>query len=771
MIPLIFLVILFSRISAGKLGYIPSFEDLENPETNQATRIYSADGKLIGNYFFENRVNVTYEELSPELIKALIATEDIRFENHAGIDARAILRAISGVFSETDKGGGSTITQQLAKLLYHDPAKNFYDRLKQKLNEWVIAVMLEKRYTKKEIITLYFNRFDFLNLAVGIHSAAKIYFNTTPDSLNTQQSAMLIGMAKNPARYNPLRRPELTLERRNVVLSQMVKYNLLSKNEYDSLIELPLNVKYQKVDHKLGASPYFREYLRLMMTAKEPERKDYPSFQMDKFEEDSLRWLEDPLYGWCNKNTKLNGESYDIYTDGLRIYSTIDTRMQEYAEQSVRKHLGGELQDLFFKECKRKKYPPFSWRLKPEDIDRIMKASMKRSQRYRNLKKQGFSYDSIVEVFNKPVKMTVFSWKGDIDTVMSPLDSIRYYKFFLHAGFISMEPRTGHVKAYVGDIDFRYFQYDMVSLGKRQVGSTFKPFLYVSVIQDKNYSPCHKIVNIPYAIKLPEGQYPPYWYPTFSGAGFLEELVGKLISLRSGLAYSLNQISAWALRETSPEEAVKYAYAMGVRSKIAPVPSNCVGAAEVYLADMVAAYCTFVNRGYYTPPIFVTRIEDNSGNIIDAFTPQRQYAINEETAMVLLFMMQGVVDYGTSVRLRYQYNLHNDIAGKTGTTNNNSDGWFIGITPNLVSGAWVGGEERSIHFYSTQYGQGANMALPIWAYYMKKIYADSTLNKKYSPKDEFYIPENKLSIEIDCEEYYKAHPELIECEEEEKFNF
>ncbi len=745
----IFIFGYFFLIAQGKFGLMPSFEQLENPKSNLATQIITADQQLMGTYFRENRTQTEYSSISPYVVNALIATEDARFKKHAGIDFKALGRVGYGVVTGNLKGGGSTISQQLSKLIFpREDFTNIFSITNRKLREWVIAVKLEKSYTKEEIMTMYLNRFDFLNLAVGIESASRVYFSTTPDSLNLQQSAMLVGMLKNPSLYNPLRFPERTLERRNVVLSQMVKYDYLSQEIYDSVKNLPLGIKFSKADHNVGQGTYFREFLRQWITAKKPLRENY-KWNPNQFVEDSINWATDPSYGWCNKNIKADGSNYNIYTDGLKIYTTIDSRMQQYAEDAIKKHIGGYLQDEFFKDRKGRKNAPFDSYLSKESIDKILEATKKRSERYNILKATGMSNDSIDIVFNTPVKMSVFSWKGDIDTTMTPMDSIKYYKFFLHAGFMSIEPQTGYVKAYVGDINYKHFKYDMASLGRRQVGSTFKPFIYTLAMQN-GYSPCHEVPNIEISFKMPPGQRPEFYTPKYSKNKHENEMV----SLKMGLAGSWNQISAWVLKQFSPEAVIEVAKSMGVNSYIEPVPAICVGAAEVTLKEMVGAYTTFANQGIHSRPLFITRIEDKNGNVLSEFQAIQNEAIDEQTAYLMLDLMKGVVDFGTSVRLRYKYKFTAELAGKTGTTNNHSDGWFMGIAPNLVSGAWVGGEERSIHFRGISLGQGASMALPIWALYMEKVYADPNL--PYTQEDKFKKPEN-LNVVTDCDEWKKQN--------------
>jgi penicillin-binding protein 1A len=625
--------------------------------------------------------------------------------------------------------------------------QNKFEIAIQKFKEWVIAINLEKYYTKEEILAMYLNKFDFLNLAVGIKSASQVYFNESPDELRIEQAAMLVGMAKNPSLFNPHRekRVDTVLHRRNVVMSQMVKYNYLLKQEYDSLKILPLGLDYHKVDHKEGIAQYFREYLRMAVSVSKPIRKKYWSHQ--QYYEDSLEWENNPLYGWCNKNVKSDGKNYDIYTDGLKIYTTINYKMQQYAEEAVREHIGGYLQKQFFKEQKGRKKAPFAYNVSTKEIEKIVKNAVKQSERYRVLRKNKKSKDSIDIIFNIPIEMRVFSWKGDIDTIMSPLDSIRYYQYYLRAGFLSVEPQTGYARAYVGNIDFTHFQFDMVKSGHRQVGSTFKPFIYTLAMQN-GYNPCYMVPNIPVTFDMPDGQ-PPYT-PKFSTAKWTEKTNGHMISLRYGLGHSLNQISAWILKKYSPQAAIKIARNMGVVSPIDPYPSLCVGIPEVTLYEMVGAYTSFADRGVFTKPIFVTKIEDKNGNVLVTFKPYKKDAISEQTAYLMIEMMRGVVKFGTSVRLRYKYGFTNDLAGKTGTTNNNSDGWFIGITPRLVAGAWVGGEVRSIHFRGTNMGGGHSMALPIYALFMQKVYADSTLG--YSKKDIFEKPAY-FPYDLDCPLY------------------
>jgi penicillin-binding protein 1A len=732
-------ILFFILISSGTLGYMPSFKDLENPKSLLATEVITSDSVILGSFFKENRTNVEYEEISPWMIKALIATEDIRFHEHSGIDVKALGRVFSGLLSGQSKGGGSTITQQLSKMLFpREELSGKIDFAVRKFREWVIAVKIERKFTKEEILTMYLNKFDFLNLAVGIRSASHVYFNTTPDSLKLEEAAMLVGMCKNPSLYNPLRRPDETQERRNVVLAQMLKYGFIQQDMFDSISKLPIKLRYQKVDHKEGLAPYFREYLRLAMSANKPIKKNY--IDMQKYSDDSLEWETNPLFGWCNKNLKADGTPYDLYSDGLRIYTTIDSRMQRYAEEALTAHLKEDLQPKFFEEKKNSRRPPFSWDVSEKQIEEIMISSMKRTERYRMLKKSGMNEEQIRKNFNEPIRMAVFSWNGDKDTVMTPWDSIRYYKYFLRASLMSMETQTGYVRAYVGGIDFKHFQFDMVKLGRRQVGSTFKPFLYVLAMLE-GFSPCYEVPNIPVTFDLPDGG---TWTPKNSD---VTKKDGHMVTLKWGLANSVNNISAWLMKRYNPYAVVNMAHKIGIKSKLDPVPAICLGTPDLFLCEMVAAYSTFGNKGVYTEPVFVTRIEDKNGNVISTFKPTRSEAINEETAYLMINLLEGVVQAGTSCRLRYKYNIMADVAAKTGTTQNQSDGWYVGITPYLTTGIWVGGEDRSIHFNSILYGQGANMALPIWAKYMTKVYANKSLG--FSTEDKFEKPA-KTTIDMNC---------------------
>ena len=667
------------------------------------------------------------------MIDALIATEDVRFYDHSGVDVRGLFRVAKGLLTaNTSAGGGSTIS-----LFPRESDLNVFELAIRKFREWVIAVRLEKSYTKEEILTMYLNKYDFLNLAVGISSAADIYFQVPLDSLKVEQAAMLIGMAKNSSYYNPVRRPELTLNRRNVVLSQMYKYDKITREECDSLKKLPLGLNFKRVDHKEGLATYFREYLRLFMTANKPDRKRYRD--LSQFRLDSIVWETNPLYGWCKKNVKVDGSHYDLYSDGLKIYTTLDSRMQKYAEEAVREHLSQDLQPLFDKEKVKKLRPPFSNDMTPAEIEEVLDRSIRQSERYRVLSKQGMSFDEIRKTFDQPLEMQVFTWSGIRDTVMTPLDSIKHYKSFFRSGFMVMQPQTGYIKAYVGGPDYRYFMYDMVSAGKRQVGSTIKPILYTLAMQE-GLGPCDKVPNIPQTFILPTGE------PWSARGGTKRQ--GEMVTLRWGLANSENNISAWVLKQFTPEAVAQMAHKMGITSFIDPVPSVFLGTAEITVKEMVAAYSIFANKGVYNSPLPVCRIEDKYGNVLQEFRPESREVITENTAYLMCNLLEGVVNSGTGVRLRYKYKLTNPMGGKTGTTQQHADGWFIGVTPDLVGGVWVGAEDRSIHFQNLANGQGANMALPIWAKFLQKAYADSGLKMSGRPFDR---PAG-ISKRLDCDE-------------------
>ena len=726
----------FFAIWFGWIGYMPDIEDLQNPINRFATQVYSSDGKVIGTWNLnkENRIVIPYKKMSPYLVQALVATEDERFYEHSGIDFRALGRAIikRGILGQTNAGGGSTITQQLAKQLYSSTAQSAAQRMFQKPIEWVIAIKLERYYTKEEIIALYLNYFDFLHNAVGIKTAANTYFNKEPKDLTVCEAATLIGLCKNPSFFNPVRYPERAKERRNVVLSQMVKAGYMDRAEYQNYSSEPLTLNFHRTDHKDGTATYLREFLRQYMMAKRPVRTDYPSWNKVQFVADSIAWDTDPLYGWCNKNFKKDGSPYNVYSDGLKVFTTIDSRMQKYAEEAVYQHVARYLQPAFDKENKPKPSSPYSDKLTPQQIRNILNRSITQSERWRTMKAAGCTPEEIKEAFRKKIEMTVFTYHGDIDTLMSPLDSIRYYKGFLRSGFMSMDPKTGAVKAYVGGLDYPHFMYDMVSLGRRQVGSTIKPFLY-SLAMENGFTPCDYAPNRQQTYMV--GGRP--WTPrNVSHARY-----GQMVSLKWGLAQSNNWISAYLMSKLNPNQFVQILHDFGIHNPdIHPSMSLCLGPCEVSVSEMVSAYTVFANHGIRTAPMFVSRIEDNEGNTIATFQPRMNEVIGAANAMKMLTMLMGVVDNGTAGRLRYRYNFQGQIGAKTGTTNNNSDGWFIGFTPQLVSGCWVGGEDRDIHFDRGQMGQGATMALPIWAIFMKKVYADRSLG--IDPMAKFDLPED-----------------------------
>ena len=727
-------VFIFFSIAKGWIGYMPPVEDLENPNYKFATEVFSEDGKVLGTYSYskENRVFVGYNDLSPNIINALIATEDVRFAEHSGIDAYALTRAIvkRGILMQKNAGGGSTITQQLSKQLYSPSADNVMERLFQKPIEWVIAVKLERYYTKEEILTMYLNKFDFLNNAVGIKTAAFTYFGCEPKDLKIEEAATLVGMCKNPSLYNPVRYNERSRGRRNVVLDQMRKAGYITEAERDSLQALPLKLKYNRVDHKEGLATYFREYLRGVLTAKKPDKANYRGWQMQKYYEDSLDWENNPLFGWCEKNTKKDGTKYNLYTDGLKIYTTLDSRMQQYAEDAVTEHLK-ELQGYFFKEKKGAKKAPYTFRLTQEQVDEILGRAMRLSDRYRIMKKAGATEAEIKKAFDTPEEMSVFSWEGEKDTIMTPMDSIRYYKFFLRAGFMSMDPRSGHVKAYVGGPNYHYFQYDMAMVGRRQVGSTIKPFLY-TLAMENGFSPCDEVRHVEYTL-IDENGKP--WTPRNAN----KKLIGDMVTVKWGLANSDNWITAYLMSKLNPYNLKRLIHTFGVRNRdIVPSVSLCLGPCEISVGEMVSAYTAFPNKGIRVAPLFVTRIEDNDGNVLATFAPEMQEVISVSSAYKMLVMLRAVVNEGTGGRVR-RLGVKADMGGKTGTTNYNADGWFMGFTPSLVSGCWVGGEDRDIHFDTMLHGQGATMALPIWTKYMVKVLGDKSLG--YDENETFQLPE------------------------------
>ena len=727
--------VIFYGIFTGAIGYMPNIQQLQNPVNKFATQVFSADGKQLGTWSYSsaNRVFADFNELPPALVQALIATEDVRFYEHNGIDFWALVRAIvkRGVLQQKSAGGGSTITQQLAKQLYSEKAATTQERLLQKPIEWVIALKLERFYTKEEIIGMYFNYFDFLHNAVGIKTAAQTYFGKDPMSLDTCQCALLVGMCKNPSYFNPVRQPERCLERRNIVLKQMEKAGFLTESQREDLRNRPLELNFHRVSHKEGHATYLRDHLRQILMAKKPVRSDYPSWQKQKFYEDSLSWIQDPLYGWCNKNMNHEGRPYNIYTDGLKVYTTLDSRMQEYAEEAVARHVTGELQPQFDKEQSKNKNAPYASAISADKARADLARAKRQCSRYLEMKKAGYSDAEIDDAFSKPIEMTVYSLHGDIDTVMSPLDSIRYYKSFLRTGFMCMEAETGHVKAYIGGVDYSHFQYDMCTQGKRQVGSTIKPYLY-SLAMENGWTPCDEAPNVQQSYIVAGNQ---LWTPRNGSRA----RYGEMVTLKWGLAMSNNWISAWLLSQLSPELFVKLLHDFGIQNQdIVPSLSLCLGPCDISVAEMVGAYSAFPEKGVRRCPLFVTRIEDSDGNVLTQFQSRVKEVISEEAAYKMIIMMRGVIDGGTGSRMRNRYKITAPMGGKTGTTNDNSDGWFVGYTPRLCFGAWVGGDERDVHFASMALGQGANSALPICAYFLQKVYADTLLG--YSQTENFDIP-------------------------------
>jgi len=716
--------------AAGAFGPLPTFEELENPRSNLASIVYSSDGQVLGKYYVENRVNVAFEEISPNVVNALIATEDERFYRHSGIDGKSLLRALVSLGGE---GGGSTVSQQLAKNLFHNAPKTKIKRVFQKFKEWVIALRLERNYTKKEILTMYLNTADFGHNIFGINSASKIYFDKKPSELSITEASMLVGLLKAPTRYSPIKNPDRCKVRRNTVLQQQVKNKVISRQQYEKLKNEPVIVDYDRLNTRIEKNMYGHGELA-------------PYF---------LEELKKDLNTWCEKNINpVTGKPYNLFKDGLRIYTTIDSRMQRYAEESVQEYMPG-LQDKFFKSKKGKKNAPFSYDLNGEEVDKLVRNAWKNSDAYRNMKDDGMTEAEIEEVFNKPVKMTAFSWRGARDTVLSPRDSIVYSKYFLMNGMMAMDPHTGYVKAWVGGIDFRYFKYDHVRAGKynkekkgimpaggRQVGSTFKPFVYAMAMQEGR-SPCEQVPNVKVCI---EQGLPKPWCPDNSG----EYKEGSMVTLREALANSINYISALLMKQYGPHAVVNLVKKMGVTAPLEPVPSICLGTPDVSVYEMVGAFSTFFNKGIYSKPVFLLRIEDKNGNVLQEFTAEHKEVMNEESAYLMVELMKGVVLQGTAGRLRSRYKFTEPVAGKTGTTQNNSDGWFIGGVPDLVTGVWTGAEDRSVHFYSTAEGQGANMALPIWALFMRRVYDDKSIEMN---RGDFEKPKTPMTVELNCKEY------------------
>ena len=749
----------FWSIAKGYIGYMPDLKQLENPVNKFASQVLTEDGQLMGTWSYQrsNRIFVDYRDIAPSTIQALVATEDVRFYEHSGIDFRALLRAIvkRGLMRQVNAGGGSTITQQLAKQLYSETASSTMERLFQKPIEWVIAVRLERFYTKEEILSMYLNHFDFLHNAVGLKTAAKTYFGKEPDELTVNESALLIGLCKNPSFFNPVRFPERALARRNVVLNQMRKAGYISQAEVDTLETQPLGLNFHRVDHKEGAGTYIREYLRTVLMANKPERSNYASWQNQKFYEDSLAWADDPLYGWCNKNKKKDGSNYNIYSDGLKIYTTINSHMQRYAEEAMFNHVAKTLQPLFDAERRGKANAPYGSSISMEKAQQNLRRAMHQSERYITMQKAGLSDEEIEQAFRTPVEMTVYSVNGDIDTTMTPMDSIKYYKSFLRSGFVCMDARNGRVKAYVGGLDYRHFQYDMAGMGRRQVGSTIKPYLY-ALAMENGWTPCDVAPNVQTTYQVGDHT----WTPRNGSRA----RYGEMVTLKWGLAQSNNWISAYLMSQLNPRAFVRLLHEFGILNQdIHPSMSLCLGPCDISVIEMVSAYTAFANRGIRTAPLFVSRIEDNEGNVVAEFVPRMNEVISEESAAKMVILMRGVMDGGTGSRMRFRYNVHAPMGGKTGTTNDNSDGWFVGYTPSLTFGAWVGGDERDVHFNSMAYGQGASASLPICAAFIKQVLADEKLG--YSADEQFVMPtgfDPCNSILEGDEEYFSSGNDVLE---------
>ncbi len=732
---------------------MPTFEDLENPQNNLSSQVFSDDGKLLGNYYLQNRTYVEFEELSDNIVNALLATEDIRFHNHAGIDARGLARVfVKSIIMQQRAGGGSTITQQLAKNLFPRDTTSYRFGISRNINlgitkfkEWVTAVKLERNYTKDEIIVMYLNTVDFGSHSYGVKAASRTFFNTTPDSLKIEEAALLVGVLRAPTWYSPVRNPDRAVSRRNIVLSQLNRYDFISDHEYDSISAMPLDLDYLVQDHNIGPARHFREYLRGVLTAREPNRQNYLLYE--RYQADSTEWVDNPVYGWCNKNFKPDGSNYNLYRDGLRIHTSLDSRMQKYAEEALNEHLGTDLQKDFDRIHKTYRNSPFSNDLSEQQVALNMDRSMRRSDRYRNHSWSGMSHDSIVKVFNTPAPMRVFSWEGEIDTIMTPVDSIRYYKGFLRSGFMAMDPSKGLVRAYVGGPDFKHFKFDPVKQGKNQAGSVFKPFLYTLAMQE-GFSPCDMAPNVPQSFEVNDS----IWTPKNAGP---TDYDGRMVTLKWGLSNSVNNISAWLMKQFNPPAVIEIARKMGIESNMEEVLSIFLGIADVSLYEMVGAFSTYANQGVYNVPLMVTRIEDRHGNLLAEFSPRSEEAISAEAAYLMVNLLEAVVNEGTGRRLRGKYQFKAPMGGKTGTTQGFSDGWFIGLVPQLVGGAWTGGEDRGIRFNNIFHGQGANMALPVWALFMQKVYADETLG--ITQEEKFEAPPG-FNIDMDCDRVFQSAP-------------
>jgi penicillin-binding protein 1A len=754
LLPLLILILIFTLIATGKMGFMPSFEDLENPQNNLASQVISSDGEMLGPYYHQNRTYAEFDELSDNLVASLLATEDIRFHRHSGIDARGLARVFvkSIVLGQSSSGGGSTITQQLAKNLFPRDTTTYRFGITRKVNlgmtkfkEWVTAVKLERNYTKDEIMVMYLNTVDFGSHAYGIKTASRTFFSTTPDSLKIEEAALLVGILQAPSRLSPVRNPESAIARRNVVLNQLRRYDFISNRDYDSISSLPIELNYLVQDHNIGLARHFREYLRGTLNAREPQRSNYIS--AIRFREDSLEWANNPVYGWVNKNVKPDGSSYNLYRDGLRIHTTIDSRMQKYAEEAINEHLGKDLQIEFDRVKRNYQNSPFTNDLTREQVEANLSRSMRNTDRYRRLNQAGVSRDSINKIFNRPVQMRVFSWQGEIDTLMTPMDSIIYYKGFLRSGFMAMEPSSGHVKAYVGGPDMKHFKYDHVKLGKNQVGSVFKPFLYTLAMQE-GFTPCDPAPNVSQTFEVNDS----VWTPKNAGPSDFD---GQMVTLKWGLSNSVNNISAWLMKRFNPPAVIEVARRMGITSQLDPVQSIFMGTSDISLYEMVGAFATYANKGVYNVPVMVTRIEDRHGNVLAEFKPRMEEAISEEAAYLMLNLLQAVVNEGTGRRLRGKYAFRGQMGGKTGTTQSYSDGWFMGLVPQLVGGAWTGGEDRGIRFTTMAHGQGANMAMPVWALFMQKVYADKSIG--ISSDDVFESPPG-FNVNLDCDEIPRSQP-------------
>lgn len=739
-----FALVLFILLMVGIFADIPSFEELEDPKNNLATELISEEGEILTTFHIENRSYISYDEMSPSLIDAVIATEDARFNSHSGIDFRSLARvAVKSIIlgQRRSGGGGSTISQQLAKTLFPRdtvdswvPGAATFNLAVSKFKEWITAVKLERNYTKKEIVSMYLNSVFFGSNSYGIRAAAGTFFGKHPSQLSIEEGALLVGMVNKPTRYNPVINPDLSLERRNHVLNQMRKYHYIDRETCDSLKALPINLNYNPQDHNAGASAYFRDMLRRVMNAERPQRSKYK--QYEDYRADSLMWKNDPLYGWLNKNLRADGTKYNLDKDGLKIYTTVNAKMQQYAEEAIAEHLGKDLQLAFNRELKWKTNKPFSNKTPKSLIESIMNQARRWSDRYNNLKDAGLSEEEIKQNFSQPVRMSLFTWKGKgyIDTTLTPDDSIKYYKSILRAAFMAMEPQTGYVKAYIGGPNYRYFKYDNARQGKRQVGSTIKPFLYTLAMQE-GYTPCYKVVNVPQTFIVQTSTGDTTYTPESTDKA---EYIGRTVSLKWGLTHSSNNISAYLMKQFGPAAMVDMCRRLGVKSYLDPVVSLCLGPADLTLFEMVGAYNTFPSKGVFIEPIFVLRIEDKAGNVLANFTPKKREAISEQTAYLMVNLMQGVINEGTANRLRWKYIPEGAIAGKTGTTNDQADGWFIGYVPKLTAGVWVGAEDRQVHFEGLALGGGSNMALPIWGIFMKKVLADPSLG--ISKKDAFVAP-------------------------------